>query len=204
MNILILIGSILCAVSRRAPFFDIQYTVDGVTKTGRIVFELDWKDTPKTAANFYELVQGTTIGGADHKYENSVFHRIIPEFMMQGGDIINGNGTGSISIYDGRSFHDESFVGKHTSIGVLSMANSGKNSNGSQFFITFVPTPWLDGKHVVFGHVREECIPVIREIERVAIGAANRPKSPVRIVRSGLLEDAAEKPVPKQPDAAEL
>ncbi|KAI3898714.1 hypothetical protein MKW98_000827 [Papaver atlanticum] len=163
-------------------FFDIAI---GKAKAGRIVMELFKDVVPKTAENFRCLCtgeKGIGLSGKPLHYKGSQFHRIIPEFMCQGGDFTRGNGTGGESIY-GTKFTDENFVKKHTGPGILSMANSGPNTNGSQFFICTEKTSWLDGKHVVFGKVVDG-YNVVEAMEKVG-SHAGTPKAAVEIEDCG-------------------
>ncbi len=167
-------------------YFDITI---GDKAAGRIVFELFADAVPKTAENFRALCTGEkgqgTSGKALH-YKGSGFHRIIKQFMCQGGDFTRGNGTGGESIY-GEKFQDENFDRKHTEPGLLSMANAGPNTNGSQFFITTVVTSWLDGKHVVFGKVVEG-IEVVEAMEAVG-SSSGSTSAEVVIADSGELKE---------------
>lgn len=168
-------------------FFDIAI---GDQPAGRIVFELFADAAPKTAENFRALCtgeKGTGTSGKALNYKGSGFHRIIPNFMCQGGDFTNGNGTGGESIY-GLKFADETFQGKagvHAGPGILSMANAGPNTNGSQFFICTVQTTWLNGRHVVFGQVVEG-FDVVKKMEGVG-SQSGRTSQPVVISNSGQL-----------------
>jgi len=166
-------------------FFDI--TLDD-TKLGRIVMGLYGNQVPKTVDNFRALCTGEKGEGKAGKplhFKGSAFHRIIPSFMCQGGDFTNGDGTGGESIY-GEKFPDENFKLKHTKAGLLSMANAGKNTNGSQFFITVKETPHLDGKHVVFGEVVEGYTDVVKKMEEVGSSGGTTSKK-VAIEDCGVL-----------------
>jgi peptidylprolyl isomerase len=158
------------------PRVAMDVTVDDES-VGTIVADLFSSTVPKTVENFRALCEGEPGYG----YDNSPFHRIIPEFMMQGGDFTNRNGTGGYSAASTTDpFPDENFDIKHDARGLLSMANSGPDTNRSQFFVTFAPTPWLDGKHVVFGKVVEG-MEVLDKVEQQGT-RSGRPLKPVELV----------------------
>lgn len=150
-------------------FMDIEIGEEGKEgyEKGKVVFELFENKTPLTSENFRCLCTGEK--GENIYFKGSIFHRIIQNFMMQGGDITNQNGTGGKSIY-GHKFNDEGVWLDHTHPGLLSMANSGPNTNGSQFFITYEKTPWLNNKHTVFGRVISG-MDICRKVEKTKVGA---------------------------------
>lgn len=166
-------------------YFDIEIGKDGEEghEKGRVVMELFSKTVPKTAENFRMLCTGEK--GAPMHYKGNKFHRVIKGFMMQGGDTTAGNGTGGMSIY-GRQFDDEGVWYPHTHSGVLSMANSGPNTNGSQFFICYGQTPHLDGKHTVYGRVISGML-ICNQAAEVKTGAQDKPLLDVEIVDCGEL-----------------
>jgi peptidyl-prolyl isomerase H (cyclophilin H) len=178
----------------------------GNTEIGRIILELFADVTPKTAENFRQLCTGEyKPNGIPMGYKGtstrkttsthvqlqlselllgSSFHRVIKDFMIQGGDFVHSDGTGVMNIYNGTVFPDENFSLKHDAAGLLSMANSGKDTNGCQFFITCSKCNFLDNKHVVFGRVIDGLL-IVRKIENVPIGSNNKPRLPISVSQCG-------------------
>ena len=182
-------------------YFDIS--INGL-QPERIVIGLYGKDCPKTVENFLTLARGDKIGEQSKirlSYENCKFHRIIPNFMLQSGDFTRGDGTGGESIY-GNPFPDEDFKFQHTGLGVLSMANRGKNTNSSQFFICTAPASWLNGKHVVFGQVLHGGS-TLRNMESLG-SRSGQVGGEVMIVKCGELPDLASTKAANAPDSEPL
>ena len=183
LGISLVMGEPLDTITHKT-FFDIE--IDGKPE-GRIVFGMFGDTVPLTVDNFVKLCTGEMGEGKSGKplhYKGSAFHRIITGFMAQGGDFTLGDGRGGESIY-GEKFKDENFNLKHTKPNLLSMANAGPNTNGSQFFITFAATPWLDGRHTVFGEVIEGA-DIVKALEAIGSSSGKTAKKAV-IVDSGVL-----------------
>ena len=164
---------------------------DGTTITylGRIKLELFVQDCPKTCENFRQFCTGEYILSNEQPagYKGSIFHRVMKNFMIQGGDFINHDGTGKMSIYSTTTFPDENFIHSHDQVGLLSSANSGPNTNGCQFFITTGKADWLDQKHVVFGKVLDaNSMLTVRKIENTPVNGTE-PRIPIRIIQCGEL-----------------
>lgn len=184
-------ASHLAHPSQRNPsnpvvFFDVSV---GGHACGRVTMELHADRVPRTAENFRQLCTGEyRAGGAPQGYKGCKFHRVIRGFVVQGGDFVSGDGTGVFSVYGGKDkpFADESFAAKHDRAGLLSMANSGADRNGCQFFVTCGKAEWLDGKHVVFGEVLDGML-VVRKLESVPTGKNNRPRLDLEITQCGEL-----------------
>merc|ERR1712198_38852 len=180
LGVALLISAVSCQNAGRTKVF-FRVSANGAD-LGTINMELYDEVVPRTVRNFKEIATGER----GFSYKNSIFHRVIPDFMLQGGDFENGNGTGGKSIY-GPKFDDENFLVKHASPGLLSMANSGPNTNGAQFFITTVKTPWLDNKHVVFGRVDDQqSFNLVKTIESYG-SDSGKPSAEIKVVNSGVL-----------------
>lgn len=152
----------------------------GTQPLGKVVFGLFGDEAPKTVANFRQLC---TDGVDGMSYTGTYIHRIIERFLIQGGDVVNGDGSGAISVY-GQYFEDENTTNNHTGPGFLGMANRGPDTNGCQFYVTAMATPWLNGKHTIFGKVVEEQA-IIHAIEKSKTDSDDRPLKPVVITECG-------------------
>ena len=165
------------------PYFDISVNNEHI---GRVIFQLFDDDVPKTCKNFRYLCSHGLFNKSTPSYQDTSFHRVIKDFMIQGGDITRGDGTGGYSMY-GENFEDENFNLTHNQPGMLSMANAGANTNNSQFFITTKKTPWLDNKHVVFGIIISG-FDLVGKIENVEVDEKSKPLNDITITKCGLLK----------------
>jgi peptidyl-prolyl isomerase H (cyclophilin H) len=168
------------------PIVFLDISIEG-QHAGRLLIELYSNIAPKTAENFRQFCTGEyRKNDLPQGYKGCIFHRLIRDFIIQGGDFLNRDGTGLTSIYQEKPFEDENFTLKHTGRGLLSMANSGPNTNGCQFFITLAKAPHLDGKHVVFGRVFDDSTSqlTLAKMENVPT-IADRPRSPIVISECG-------------------
>lgn len=163
------------------PYFKIKI---GDEEVGKVSFELFDDEVPNTCKNFRYLCSKSVIGKEDADYKNTIFHRVIKDFMIQGGDTTNYDGTGGKSMF-GEKFKDESFELTHNQEGLLCMANSGPDTNGSQFYITLKKTPWLDNKHVVFGIVIKG-FDIIKRVENIDVSEGDIPNQKVEVIECGL------------------
>jgi peptidyl-prolyl isomerase H (cyclophilin H) len=175
---------------KNSDFDPSSTTNDGTTTyLGRIRLELFVQDCPKTCENFRQFCTGEHITSNEQPigYKGCIFHRVMKNFMIQGGDFLNQDGTGKMSIYGTATFADENFTHKHNQPGLLSSANSGPNTNGCQFFITTGIADWLDDKHCVFGKVLDaNSMLTVRKIENAPVNGTE-PRIPIRIVQCGEL-----------------
>jgi len=171
----------ITSLDKGNPFFIISI---GNNIEGKIKFELFDEEAPKTCKNFRHLCTKSLLNNNYPDYQGSIFHRVIKDFMLQGGDITNFDGTGGLSMY-GLKFDDENLEMEHNQPGLLCMANSGPNTNNSQFYITLKETPWLNKKHVIFGIILEG-FDIIKKIEKLEVDNNNKPLEEVRIVKCGL------------------
>ncbi|KAI1285246.1 Peptidyl-prolyl cis-trans isomerase 6 [Halotydeus destructor] len=185
LSCLVVVAATLISVQAEKKPIDVTHksifdVSQGGKPLGQITIGLFGKLVPRTVQNFATFSSAQGYQGLS--YAGSKFHRVIPNFMIQGGDMVNGDGTGSVSIYGGK-FEDEGFALKHTEPGMLSMANSGKDTNGCQFFLTTVATPWLDGKHVIFGKVISG-MNIVKQIEATRRDSGDKPLEDIIITKT--------------------